>query len=1004
MAELKNGKEIVKVDAVFPHAIVYNSRKAIVVGPTGRLMEHDFQFKGKGTFEVNYLRYAGGQLLVCYEHEWETKGYWSGKPKTVFEPGYWRSGPLVSTIMPDGRLFDGQRAWGPYEHEIPGTNEFVSDGVNYWVRQGWYADSQLVEINPESGETGRNSLPEFFERFASPDYRLNLYECKLICLPKGLASIVPTTDGLWGHVVRERVDAEPDLFVQEDGSDSRQWFSIDNTQVTSEFLGLVTFPGANTPTTLKTDWDRENEAFNILGDSLPWPFIFMMNWRDEAGSKVLRDVNEASVATWIRGALERAIAAGTNIAPGNYKDFYDRLTQFKGADVAMPFGDALSPFFEDVATVIFQLLDALEAANPELAASSVDFSRVLHGLHSYGLNYYEYYHANINGSRVLSALSQGLKAGVLPAGVLENVPAEFVQAIFEPEFIFWFGLRSDYRSDLAAMLRQMASDSLGFAGVGRILKVEEVHHQSLGITDEHPLSIVEYKNSYVVVFPYSEVLYQWGESELPDLGMKIEEERSWTMPDVATLDRWADILDGEETLQITPEHVTAVAQASGLAVPEATLLWAGLPNVLNWASFSKEQLAKLGLKSKVANAARSTLYYAQRENLLATIRETMHTESDVFGIAAAHALGAAWAKINGKAENVESEDLQFLEGLEGDAKHALEMIMNPDHKDWKVRDWKVSKSSHYKSFELNLEGENGFCGHTFTNLLKSMVQLAYVAPADHPMRARLKNALGMLRANMEDDRILIFLDHPYGWVWGDEEVDKQVQMLGVPKSGKKPYLDEGLTIAFWDSSGVEFHMRAARYLKGERNAHFETAMKTDAEYGNVDKEPIVLLDYFASDAFEALVEWAADPGQGSPYNPLEAAPELVKDVSNTLNISLNAAALLLQTMVFADVKTASVRTYNGWSAKQYNDACKELTDAGIFIEAKRSRAGRKHFLDGPWVEQGSPYLPYEVWKAPYLSSVDGNFVFGQRPQAPPAVLMANAWQRWQAGDRPGFTR
>lgn len=998
VADLKASTDLsvdeVKVDALFPNAIVYNSKKAIVLGPTGRVLEHDFPFKSKGTYEVNYLRYAGGQLMVCFEHDWETKGYWSGKPKTFFEPSYWRSGYLFSTTMKDGRLFDGQRAWGPYEHEIPDTSDFVSDGVNYWVRNGWYNDARLEEIDPETGEVGRESLPAFFETFASPDHRLNLYASKLIPMPEGLASIVPTKDGLWGHVARTDIT-----------SDETQWFSITGELVPEEFLGRVTFPGAKSPSILKTGWNREDEAFTIQGEELPWPFIFFMNWRDESGSKVLRQVEEATVSTWIQAALKRTIDAGTHIAPGNYKDFCDRLEKFGKSDVPMPFGETLHGFFQNVAEVVLQLLETLEASNPEhVENSGFVYSNVLRGMRLFGVYYYGYHHDNINGNRVITALAQGLQTGVLPAGLFENVPTEFTQAILEPEVVYWFASRSSYRADFAGMFRQMAATGFGFEGIGRILDVEEVDHQKLGITEDTGFSIVGYKDSYVMVFPYSTTLYQWGVGTLPDLGMKIELERVWTIPKAATLEQWADVLESEQVSQVTPELVGILSQASGLGIPEATLLWAGLPDVMEWGKYSKEQLAEWGLKAKQASTARDTFRYIHRDTLRAPIREALSATDDVFGADGAQALGLAWAKCNGKAEGVEAADLEFLEGLEGDAKHALEMIMNPEHKDWPVRSWKISKSSYYKSFELALEGENGFCSYTFSNLLKAMVQLSYAAPVDHPLRARLLPALGMIRANMSDDRVLVSLDHPYGWVWGDEEVDKQVQMIGVPKSGKKPYLDEGLTIAFWDSSGVEIHMRAARYLKGERNGHFETAMKSDGEYGNVDKEPIFLLDFFASDALETLLEWAAAPGEGNPYNPLEMAPDLVKDVSGTLNISLNAASLLLQTMVFADVKSASVRTYNGWSAKQYNDACKELTEAGIFIEAKRSRAGRKHFLDGPWVEQGNPYLPYEAWKAPYLSLVDDNFIFGQRPKDPPAVLMADAWRRWKSGDKPGFTR
>jgi hypothetical protein len=82
-----------------------------------------------------------------------------------------------------------------------------------------------------------------------------------------------------------------------------------------------------------------------------------------------------------------------------------------------------------------------------------------------------------------------------------------------------------------------------------------------------------------------------------------------------------------------------------------------------------------------------------------------------------------------------------------------------------------------------------------------------------------------------------------------------------------------------------------------------------------------------------------------------------------------------------------------------------LLDRGLVLEAKRSRAGRSHFLPGGWEDLKAPHLPLESWKLPLY----------QLPTHPPGFLLRRvlslrplgatfelAWKRVLDGDVPAY--
>ena len=169
------------------------------------------------------------------------------------------------------------------------------------------------------------------------------------------------------------------------------------------------------------------------------------------------------------------------------------------------------------------------------------------------------------------------------------------------------------------------------------------------------------------------------------------------------------------------------------------------------------------------------------------------------------------------------------------------------------------------------------------------------------------------------------------------------------------------------------------------------------------------LKLYLQGSLSAYATWLREPGDGDPHDPLIVVPVLADQVASTLKVSENAARYYLQLLAWPDPTDANVRRWNEWKKADITKAGTELVDAGVVVEAKRSRAKRKYFLPGGWLEGYPPYLPIETWKTePY-----GIVKKGTRSKAqpllgtavaplPPPEWFATCWERSQGDDAPQF--
>ncbi|RRD05952.1 hypothetical protein EII34_04500 [Arachnia propionica] len=162
----------------------------------------------------------------------------------------------------------------------------------------------------------------------------------------------------------------------------------------------------------------------------------------------------------------------------------------------------------------------------------------------------------------------------------------------------------------------------------------------------------------------------------------------------------------------------------------------------------------------------------------------------------------------------------------------------------------------------------------------------------------------------------------------------------------------------------------------------------------------------AAGHFAVFQEWLRTPGDGWAPDPMTSAPEIVAEVQAALDLPEDSARYWLQLLALPNPTDKNIGTWNGWKRAHRVKAAAPLVEKGLIIEAKRARAGRSYFLPGGWLEATTPHLPLEAWKAPFYDLEDIPKLEQHHdivvPRVPLPQLFADAWQRHQGGDVPGY--
>ena len=158
--------------------------------------------------------------------------------------------------------------------------------------------------------------------------------------------------------------------------------------------------------------------------------------------------------------------------------------------------------------------------------------------------------------------------------------------------------------------------------------------------------------------------------------------------------------------------------------------------------------------------------------------------------------------------------------------------------------------------------------------------------------------------------------------------------------------------------------------------------------------------------FDAIQKDLRSGIPGPQQDPLVSAPRVVAEVSETLGLPEASSRYWLQLLALHNPTDRNVEGWNAWKKTARVEAAAPLLEKGLVLEAKRSRAGRTLFLPGGWQEASSPHLPMEVWKAPFYDLLDTLKVEPKQgvvvPLVPYHQLFVEAWRRYREGDVPGY--
>ncbi|HNG96275.1 MAG TPA: hypothetical protein PLB32_25970, partial [Acidobacteriota bacterium] len=309
------GKPYPAITGFFPYAVVTDRLRAVVVGPAGRIFEHQLQLPAEA--ELVDLAYGDGQLLVLYRERvgggWR---YWSGSPSNRVTASASNRELIVRGAcveLPELGITSGGKASraGDVDPDfIYGSGRIFSDGKKIWTAE-YSPDRQfkLREVDPTTGETGDWSLPVFFRDLQTADTVLNIDGSQLLPLPPGLETTpLGHKNGLvggrnWYLKDDEQKEIRRGGFQSIDG---KRWTGKCDYQF--PIIGLLQFPGRKEFYPVCSDrktigfWDETSLSpwfrfpigatwsayFKGSAKLFPAVWLHCLKVRDEAGSRFLR--------------------------------------------------------------------------------------------------------------------------------------------------------------------------------------------------------------------------------------------------------------------------------------------------------------------------------------------------------------------------------------------------------------------------------------------------------------------------------------------------------------------------------------------------------------------------------------------------------------------------------------------------------------------------------------------------------------------------------------------
>ncbi|MFD4141722.1 hypothetical protein [Streptomyces sp. NPDC058572] len=460
-----------------------------------------------------------------------------------------------------------------------------------------------------------------------------------------------------------------------------------------------------------------------------------------------------------------------------------------------------------------------------------------------------------------------------------------------------------------------------------------------------------------------------------------------------------------------PEQAQEFAALVGVGAVTGALLLLGLPGLNGYGRdglLPAEYLAPLGAKSAHAQAGRGVLSSMKPAERTAFAAQLLPAEpqrvselwTDGFDLAP---LTGAWVAARGK-RRVAPDALIARMVSEVGSGTVLDSVLNP-HSQPAITG--RTEQPCGDDGPTPVDPQLLLTTSELTSYVSMLRWLAYRLPYGDPLREVLPVTLRMLRERLADPGLLLHV----GVDWDKDGASMSTRLReahGLPStagSGPRPSglveLSDAIVLApmryrsEWESVWV----RPAAVLSGAVSGEGGTDHPALRLLSGLAGESVALraLRTVLGEELTTLV--TADGPAGAPQHPQVSAPELVAEAAGRFGLSEDAATLYLMLLALPDPTDRNQAEWTGWKPARLKKARAELAATDLVVEAKRARAGRSLFLPGGWLEQKTPRLPAESWKAPLLPAIGNRFVV---PDRPVEQLYAAAWQRVVSGDAPGF--
>jgi hypothetical protein len=429
-----------------------------------------------------------------------------------------------------------------------------------------------------------------------------------------------------------------------------------------------------------------------------------------------------------------------------------------------------------------------------------------------------------------------------------------------------------------------------------------------------------------------------------------------------------------------------------LPVAESAILWSLFKGLGSWRGEPFDSQTRKDLKLKVKEvelgleALRSLDGHKRSEIFHEGLPESMDQLFEQ-PTAVAERLGAVWRAQVGSRESFSTELLTALakDGGFDDPRNILMSLLNPPVF---KSEGKVVHLKKEKRLELQLDGETPGA-FEFEECVSVVNYMFHALPVGDRFRQAVPARFDALWEVVQRPEFLLQVDSPLETL-DDEEFEAFWSRLGENKTvDGVGYFDDGVAVVLRGRWGAEVAIYTAAYLRGQVSPYADPHT-TGIEW------------LHALGASQALVERMRStplkPGQFEA-NPAHSVPDVHAQVVQELGLSAQAATAFLQVLALPEPTLNNLKVWNGWSAAEIKKAFGELVEKKLVLEAKRARAGRPYFVDGPWIDSRLT-TPVEGWK---VSMYGPELTTKQRLLSVPChALFELAWKRWLANDRPGF--